>query len=1322
MKKLLIALTILLASAIWSSAWAGTTYYMATDGSDVNNGSSGAEWATFAHAFDVMVSGDDLVVRDGTYNQKIGPTSGTVQPPSGESFDYTKISAENDFGATIKRIYLYGVHYVEVRGFRVIGNETQEVGYMSASDHCKFINCGFVGAITADINSHAVVISGSYNLMEDCYVWGGGRYQIHSPGGSHHNIFRRCVARYDYRDDTGSVLSQQCANFTRYDIEHVEWQNCIAIDSNYAYAVGFWNENNSPDVYSDSGKMLGCIVLNLAATGNYGGAVNDSKFTVGPRTVKNTIIWDCSTGYRGGWGTQTIDHNTFGEINGPNPDSSHIYYSTAFANSHGTVTNNLYLNSGYAFSTSVASLTPPRVEHSVIYGNTAIQYAHSIPIDDTLSATNSINNPSLKYLPDASRGSSVPDGNDGIARGATIMYEYGRSGTLWGEPGYEELTTTQIWPWPNEAQIRSDMRSYTAHGVDGTRGFCADGQTLTKYIWEYLGNTIPEEIYGAPGANLPPVASASADVTTGDAPLTVTFNGGGTDSDGTIAGYSWDFGDGVGTSSSEDPSYEYTTAGTYTAVLTVTDDDADTDTASVDINVTIPSGSSGNDTFYVATTGSDSNAGSSGSPWLTLQKAADQIVAGNIVAGDTISVAAGTYAGFNIWDTTTNTDTITFLASGTVILNDENASTDDIVNIENIDYITLDGFEVTGAATGEGVRVVKSNYSVVQNCTVHDNGDRNIFFAFAPHAQILNNTCYNAAQEHGIYYSNSDGPAPVFDAPIIRGNTVYGNYQNGIQINGDLNTAGDGNIEQALIEDNVVYNNGWKGMSFISMSDSLVQNNLIYQNATRQSTAGGIHLADEPGTSIYSTGNVIVNNTIVEDNQEGIQFNSGSGGNWCWNNIVASLSTADGIIVDNDGGNHINSNNLQTRSVSGLFTDYPNDDFTLAGGSAAIDTGSASYLTELAPPDDIDGNTRPQGSADDLGAYEYTSGVVVQDYYASGLQAQTLDAYITLTTGSNRRVMVAATIEDNDMATPAAVSCQLDGTAMTQTETSTATSSGLYIHALAFDMTDAALPAGAGTYLVRLTMPYAVNEVTLIAYQFDDIDQGDLTANTTTNSAVTTAYTLASEITTTADGSTVVSVLGDGQPSNVTADNGQTIVKEVDADSSTGIMAYKVVTTAGADADGYSTLSGYRRAMLNIELPAYSTGGGGDVTAPAAINDASIELTRLADTVIVSFTERGDDGTDGTATSFDLRYKSGTWDWATATAATGEPTPLGNGTAVRFTLSGLTADTAYTLAIKSDDEVPNTSAVSNLVTFTTRAADVRVTGHINGGVIGAGGV
>ncbi len=84
--------------------------------------------------------------------------------------------------------------------------------------------------------------------------------------------------------------------------------------------------------------------------------------------------------------------------------------------------------------------------------------------------------------------------------------------------------------------------------------------------------------------NLPPQASASANPTSGHAPLNVSFTGSGTDSDGTIVGYSWNFGDG-GISSSQNPSHNYSAAGTYTAVLTVRDNDGATGTRSVQVSV-----------------------------------------------------------------------------------------------------------------------------------------------------------------------------------------------------------------------------------------------------------------------------------------------------------------------------------------------------------------------------------------------------------------------------------------------------------------------------------------------------------------------------------------------------------------------------------------------------------------------------------------------------------------------------------------------------------------------------------------------------------------
>jgi PKD repeat protein len=82
-----------------------------------------------------------------------------------------------------------------------------------------------------------------------------------------------------------------------------------------------------------------------------------------------------------------------------------------------------------------------------------------------------------------------------------------------------------------------------------------------------------------------PSAAASANPTSGTAPLAVGFSAqGSSDPDGAIASYSWNFGNGA-TSSSMNPATTYNNAGTYTAVLTVTDNDGLQSSASVTIYV-----------------------------------------------------------------------------------------------------------------------------------------------------------------------------------------------------------------------------------------------------------------------------------------------------------------------------------------------------------------------------------------------------------------------------------------------------------------------------------------------------------------------------------------------------------------------------------------------------------------------------------------------------------------------------------------------------------------------------------------------------------------
>jgi hypothetical protein len=75
-------------------------------------------------------------------------------------------------------------------------------------------------------------------------------------------------------------------------------------------------------------------------------------------------------------------------------------------------------------------------------------------------------------------------------------------------------------------------------------------------------------------ANNPPNAVATANPTSGPAPLTVQFNGSGSsDPDGDALSYSWDLnGDGTyGDSTAANPSFTYTAAGTFSVTLRVTD-------------------------------------------------------------------------------------------------------------------------------------------------------------------------------------------------------------------------------------------------------------------------------------------------------------------------------------------------------------------------------------------------------------------------------------------------------------------------------------------------------------------------------------------------------------------------------------------------------------------------------------------------------------------------------------------------------------------------------------------------------------------------------
>lgn len=393
--------------------------------------------------------------------------------------------------------------------------------------------------------------------------------------------------------------------------------------------------------------------------------------------------------------------------------------------------------------------------------------------------------------------------------------------------------------------------------------------------------------------------------------------------------------------------------------------------------------------YYVSNAGNDNNNGLNlENAFLTLQHAADQVR-----SGDSVFVADGTYAGFDLREAfgTANAPIVFKTLGDGAIINQRGPIRNDGINIENCGYIVVDGFSVNNMpGNGNGIRVVVSDHCVVRNCSCDGNAERGIFTAFTDDIIIEHNVCTNSVDEHGIYVSNSS------DRPIVRYNECYGNNNIGIHFNGDLSAGGDGVISDAQVYGNILHDNNLAaGINMDGVENPVIYNNLIYNNHRAQ----GIALFQQDG-AIPTSGAKVFNNTIIvpSDGRWGILVKDGSNVNTeIYNNIIINQHAWRGCIaLENTAGfksdyNILNdkmgpqgdgsavpltqwqamgfdNNSLLANALDQIFVDPTANDFHLKENAQAVNAGT--NLVNGVVRVDIEGNPRPVGSAYDIGAYE----------------------------------------------------------------------------------------------------------------------------------------------------------------------------------------------------------------------------------------------------------------------------------------------------------------------------------------------------------------
>jgi hypothetical protein len=357
--------------------------------------------------------------------------------------------------------------------------------------------------------------------------------------------------------------------------------------------------------------------------------------------------------------------------------------------------------------------------------------------------------------------------------------------------------------------------------------------------------------------------------------------------------------------------------------------------------------------YYVATTGNDANPGSLDAPFKTIARGISAAPSGSL-----LYIREGTY---NEALSVSKALTIAPYNEETVILDGQKTRSDGIrISAANVTIFGLFVWNFTQNA----VYISSANNVTIDGLTIYIPSGRGIFAQESSGLIIRGNaittTTNSASQTDGIYSQRN--ASPLFENNnIVISNTDANGHDDGIQSYQDTSAVFSGNyVEQR----NSKVSNA-QGI-YATTGYGLFK---FYNNVINLTNAQSNALSFRRLPSLGGTGNVeIVGNTVY-----GVRPYHGI---WVTevdapvvrNNISY---TPNGVALTLSGSTTGVSNNLTTDP---RFVNIANNDFHLAAGSPAIDKG----VTLPAPYNiDKDGVSRPQGSAFDIGAYEFTSGAPV---------------------------------------------------------------------------------------------------------------------------------------------------------------------------------------------------------------------------------------------------------------------------------------------------------------------------------------------------------